>query len=99
MRDGRRAGVLDRVEGGERSVEVVEQALTAAEQHRRDRDVQLVDEPGAKVLPDRRGAAAEPYVAKACSSADSMPSETKWNVVPPFISTGRRSWCVRTKTG
>src|SRR2546421_3211088 len=28
-----------------------------------------------------------------------MPSVTKWNVVPPFIWSGSRGWCVRTKTG
>ena len=28
-----------------------------------------------------------------------MPSVTKWNVVPPSISSGSRSRCARTKTG
>ena len=35
----------------------------------------------------------------ARSSAASMPSVTKWNVVPPSISSGSRGWCVITKTG
>src|SRR5438105_5135069 len=34
----------------------------------------------------------------ACSSADSIPSVTKWNVVPPFISTGSRGWWVRMRS-
>ena len=33
------------------------------------------------------------------SSAASIPSVTKWNVVPPCIVIGGRAWCVRTKTG
>src|SRR3954447_13006318 len=31
-----------------------------------------------------------PAASLACSSADSIPSVTKWNVVPPSISTGSR---------
>ena len=37
-----------------------------------------------------------PADSRACSSADSMPSVTKWKVVPPSISTGSRSWWVMT---
>ena len=40
-----------------------------------------------------------PAASRACAKADSMPSVTKWNVVPPSISTGSRGWCVSTKTG
>ena len=40
-----------------------------------------------------------PAAAVACSSAVSIPSVTKWKVVPPSISSGSRSWWVRTKTG
>ncbi len=40
-----------------------------------------------------------PAAARARSSAASMPSVTKWNVVPPFIVSGARAWCVSTKTG
>ena len=40
-----------------------------------------------------------PAAARACSSADSIPSVTNVNVVPPCISSGSRGWCVRTKTG
>jgi hypothetical protein len=44
---------------------------------------------------DARVAAA----ARARSSAASIPSVTKWKVVPPCIRAGSRPWCVRTKTG
>ena len=40
-----------------------------------------------------------PAAVRACSSAGSIPSVTKWNVVPPSISSGSRSWCVSTNTG
>src|SRR3712207_8845287 len=37
--------------------------------------------------------------ARACSSADSIPSATNVNVVPPSMTSGSRSWWVSTKTG
>ena len=40
-----------------------------------------------------------PAASRAWSIADSIPSVTKWNVVPPSISSGSRAWWVRTKTG
>ena len=40
-----------------------------------------------------------PAAARACSSADSMPSVTKWNVVPPCMSSGSRAWWVTTNIG
>src|SRR3954471_4706378 len=46
-----------------------------------------------------RDTSFSPAAARACSSADSIPSVTKWNVVPPCISSGSRGWLVRTKTG
>ena len=39
-----------------------------------------------------------PAAARARSSAASIPSVTKWKVVPPAIGTGSRAWWVRTKT-
>ena len=63
---------------------------------RRDREVHLVDQPGAQVLADGRDAAAEADVlaraaaSRARSSAASMPSVTKWKVVPPSIASGAR---------
>src|SRR5436190_4867255 len=49
--------------------------------------------------PPPRDTSFSPPAARACSSADSIPSVTKWNVVPPCISSGSRGWLVRTKTG
>ena len=40
-----------------------------------------------------------PAAARACSSADSIPSVTKLKVVPPCIGIGSRAWWVSTKTG
>jgi len=50
----------------------------------------------AEILTDRAGGRrrgerpCRPAAAFACFSADSMPSVTKWNVVPPFIGIGSR---------
>src|SRR4029453_10872856 len=49
--------------------------------------------------PPPRDTSFSPAAARASSSADSVPSVTKWNVVPPCISSGSRGWLVRTKTG
>src|SRR5438876_11828282 len=43
-------------------VEAGEEVLPGAQEHGRNGEVHLVDEPRAKVLPDRRHATAEPYV-------------------------------------
>src|SRR5690554_4712367 len=48
----------DRVDAGE-------EVLTTAKQQRRDRDVQLVDQPGTQILPDGRNAAADHHVLAA----------------------------------
>src|SRR5207244_9688688 len=49
--------------------------------------------------PPQRDTSFSPAAVRACSSADSIPCVTKWNVVPPCISSGLRGWLVRTKTG
>src|SRR4051794_20744152 len=49
--------------------------------------------------PPPRDTSFSTAAARACSSADSIPSVTKWNVVPPCSSSGRRGWFVSTKTG
>src|SRR5438874_2615339 len=49
--------------------------------------------------PPPRDTSFSPAAARARSSADSIPSMTKWNVVPRCISSGLRGWLVRTKTG
>jgi hypothetical protein len=40
-----------------------------------------------------------PGTARARSNAASTPSVTKWNVVPPSMTSGSRGWWVSTKTG
>src|SRR4051794_28686655 len=49
-----------------RAAEVAQQTLAAVEQERHDGDVQLVDQSGAEVLPNRGRAAAEDDVVAAC---------------------------------
>ena len=70
--------------------------LACAEQHRTDGEMQLVDQAGAQVLPNRRHAAADAHVAPAAAavawrSAEWMPSVTKRNSVPPAILSGDRA--------
>ena len=84
--------------------DAVEDPCAGAERERRDVQAELVEQSGGEVLVDRRGAAGDSDVAVAgtalaCSSAASMPSVTKWNVVPPSISSGSRWWWVSTNTG
>src|SRR4051794_34427932 len=51
------------------------------------------------VAPPPIATSPSPTVARACASADSIPSVTKWYVVPPAIGCGSRAWWVSTKTG
>src|SRR5215470_17465522 len=46
-------------------VDSVQEMLSRAKQDRRDREVELIDQAGLQVLPDRRDAAAETDVAAA----------------------------------
>lgn len=82
--------------------EVLDRAAPAAEQHRRDVELHLVQEPGAQALLDD-ARATETSLSRAAafarSSAGSMPSVTKVNVVPPSFDSSSRAWCVATKTG
>ena len=42
----------------------------------------------------------EDFAARSFANVGAwMPWVTKWNVVPPCITTGSRAWCVSTKTG
>jgi hypothetical protein len=71
-------------------IEPVEEPLPTPKQQRHVRQMHLVDQPGTQILLDRGGAAAKPDVLPARrfvrrSSADSMPSVTKWKTVPPSI--------------
>ena len=89
MGDCRRADELDDFVAVETAIEVFEQPLAGPQQDRNDGDVQLIDEAGLQVLLDRctpRPRASHPApsaAADACSRAASIPSVTKWKVVPP----------------
>ena len=48
--------------------------------------------------PPPRRTCASPADARARTRAASMPSATKWKVVPPAMTTGSRGWWVSTKT-
>src|SRR5215207_9871210 len=49
--------------------------------------------------PPATATSPSPAAARACSSADSIPSVTNVNVVPPSFCTGSRGWWVSTNTG
>ena len=51
------------------------------------------------VAPPAMATSPSPAASRACRSASSGPPVTKWNVVPPAISTGSRSKWVSTNTG
>ena len=81
-----------------------EERFATAEEHRGFHQVKFVKEPGAEVLPDGlrpppMRTSLSPAACFARSSAASIPSVTKWKVVPPAISSGLRGWWVSTKTG
>ena len=92
-----------------RVAEFLEKAGAAAQNHRYDVELQFIDEARGEILVDDGSAAADSHVLFASSpsrllergleSADSMPSVTKLNTVPPCIASGSRAWCVSTKTG
>jgi hypothetical protein len=65
MHGGRAGGVLAAAVTELHQVKIRQQAFAAAEQHGRNRKVHGVDQPGFQILPDRRGAAADPDVARA----------------------------------
>ena len=65
-----------------------------AEEDRRQRERELIDQARVEVLQDGVGASCDPDVlapaaSRACRNALSIPSLTKWNVVPPGRSQGR----------
>ena len=81
-------------QGGE--IKAIQEMLAGPEQPRRDRHVQLVDEPRFEVLAYRRHAAADLHILSlaasvARSSASRIPPVTKWNTVPPSIWIGARA--------
>jgi hypothetical protein len=84
---------LDRLE--HRVADVVQQPLPRTEHDRHDVQVQLVQEPGGQDWPTVLAPPAietswSPAAARAAARADSIPSVTKWNVVPPCITKGSR---------
>ena len=85
-----RSHILPHAKTELRQVKVVKQMLAAPEQDGRDREMHLIDEPGAQILANGRDAAAEPHIL-AFRRAASMPSVTKWKTVPPSIVIGARS--------
>src|SRR5918992_6202924 len=83
--------------------EVVEETSTVAEQHRNKMELSSSSSPAARYCratsaPPQSMTSLPPAASLACSSADSIPSVTKWNVVPPSISRGSRGWRVRMNT-
>jgi hypothetical protein len=104
VRHPRRRLRTDRLQRDPGRVHAVEQAGVGAEKHGRQRDRELVDQAGVEVLQDRLAAARDADVPVAGDLAGlvdefSMPSLTKWKVVPPGRSQGSRFSCVTTKTG
>jgi hypothetical protein len=86
----RRTHEFGNLVSGRHVIEPVEEPLPTPQQQRHVRQMHLVDQPGTQILLDRGGAAAKPDVLPARrfvrrSSADSMPSVTKWKTVPPSI--------------
>ena len=82
VRDPRRVDRLDLLEPGLGVAEVVEQPCAASEHHGDDRDDELVQQTCRQVLLRHARTAADrqslsPAAARACSSADSIPSVTK----------------------
>jgi hypothetical protein len=101
VRDGRRAHELDGFVARRSAVEMVEEALTAAQEDGDDRDVQFVDQAGAEVLLDGGRATAEPDILPLGGVERSLQRgvDAVVDVVPPFIVIGGRGWCVSTNTG
>jgi hypothetical protein len=62
VRDGRRRDEVDELQPRGSVVEVVEEPLAAAEQHRRDVHLELIDQPGPEVLLRGRRATSDDHV-------------------------------------
>ncbi len=88
MRDAGRLDRADLLKLDLGAPAVVKEASAVPEQYRNDVELELVQEPRRQVLLNDLGAAPEPDVLTVRgllrpSSARSIPSVTKWNVVPP----------------
>ena len=77
-------------------INVAKEAFARAEEHWGYRQIQLIDESGAKILLNGGDAASHTNVfpifaaAVALSRARWIPSVMKWNVVPPCIGIDSR---------
>lgn len=95
MRGARRGNVLSAVIAELGQIDIGEKVLPGAEQDRGNGEVHFVDQPRAEILPDGCGSPPSrmslPLAASvARCSATSMPSVTKWKVVPPLMVIGAR---------
>ena len=100
MRRRIRRGALDDTKAQLAQVQAGEERFPLAQHDWRKGQVHLVDQPGPQILPGRVHpppifTSLSPAAARACLSADSMPSVTKWKVVPPSSSIDARAWWVR----
>jgi hypothetical protein len=96
MRDSRAGDRADRLKLHFAAINIVEQARAATEEKRNEVNLNFVYQACREVLlRDIRSppsATSFPFAARlAWSSADSMPSVTKKNVVPPCIGNGSRA--------
>ncbi len=95
MCDAGRLDGPDLLESHIRLPEVVEEPRTATEQHRNDVQLELVQQSRRQILLTDVAAAPQLDVLPAGGLLRLLergldPSVTKWNVVPPSISTGSR---------
>src|SRR5687767_10899968 len=94
----RRCSVVADVIAERREIQAGQQVLARTEDDRGNREVHFVHEAPAQVLADGFDAAAdanvsfEPAASFARHRAWSIPSVTKWKVVPPAISIDLRGW-------
>ena len=105
VRDGRRREHARRLQPDRLALAIVEQphAASRAGPERRGPGSRRAGPPRrycwATLAPPASATLRSSAAARACSSADSIPSVTKVNVVPPSMTAGSRGCCVSTKTG
>jgi len=83
----------DPIDAERQAADAVEDAFARAKRDRHDVKAKLVDRAQRQVLVEGGGAACDrqppiPAARSACARADSGPSVTNVNVVPPSISSG-----------
>jgi hypothetical protein len=87
-----------------RQIHPRKKAFARAKKYGRIGQVHFIDESGAKVFseygdPSPSRMSFPSAASRARASALSIPSVTKWNVVPPLIAKELRAWLASTKTG